>query len=86
VGWRSATGSDSSQGLQVPAHRLRPGRPLSTVPATWQRTLDYMREQHTPIRASDVQQVLGILQAHMVRKRMADAEVIERVAQGLYTV
>ena len=56
------------------------------MPATWQRTLAYMREQHTPIRASDVQQVLGIPQAHMVRKRMADAEVIERVAQGLYTV
>ena len=36
------------------------------------------------MRAADIEQALGIPQARMVRKRMADAEVIVRVAKGEY--
>jgi len=45
-----------------------------------------MREQHTPLRAADIEQALGVPQARMVLKRMADAEVIVRVAKGVYAL
>jgi hypothetical protein len=54
-----------------------------TLPATWQRILGSMREQLTPMRAGDIEQALGLTQARMVLKRMADAGVIEQVAKGV---
>ena len=45
-----------------------------------------MREQHTPMRAADIERALGVTQARMVLKHMCDAGVIERVAKGEYAV
>jgi hypothetical protein len=40
----------------------------------------------TPLRAADIKQALGVRQARMVLKRMADAGVLERVAKGEYAI
>jgi len=38
------------------------------------------------MRAADIAQALEVTQVRMVRKRMCDAGVIERVAMGMYAV
>ena len=46
-----------------------------------------MREQHTPLRAADIEQAL-VLEApvRMVLKRMCDKELLRRVAPGVSEV
>ena len=48
--------------------------------APWSHIVRGMREQLTRLRADNIEQALGVPQARMVLKRMADAGVLERVA------
>jgi len=65
---------------------LDEGCPRRESPLVGTHIVRGMREQLTLLRAGDIAQALWMPQACMVHKRMEDAGVIKRVAQGVYAL
>jgi hypothetical protein len=60
---------------------------MTTLPATWQRILGYMREQSTPMSPQEVEQTLDLQSSpRHAMKRMCDAGLLRRVGQGQYVI